>query len=168
MRLSTRDAAAEDAEAVAALRNAAAAGLTEKHGWGAWTGKVTDKGVLWDLRRGRIVLAMNGKRIAGTMSLGTIKPWAIDRSYFTKVKRALYLTSMAVDPELQGQGVGRFMLDAARKVALDWPADALRLDAFDAKAGAGGFYATCGFAERGRATYRDAKLIYYEWLAAGN
>ena len=38
------------------------------------------------------------------------------------------------------------------------------LDAYDAKAGAGGFYARCGFAERGRVVYKGDPLIYYERL----
>lgn len=47
-----------------------------------------------------------------------------------------------------------------------WPADAIRLDAYDAKAGAGGFYARCGWTKRGHATYRGAPLVYYELLPA--
>ena len=45
-----------------------------------------------------------------------------------------------------------------------WPADALCLDAYDADAGAGGFYRKCGFTEVGRATYRHTPLIYFEML----
>jgi GNAT superfamily N-acetyltransferase len=165
LRLTTRDATPEDAPAIAALRNAVSVALTEKHGPGSWTGSITFKGALWDLRRGKIVLALKGSRIVGTMSIGKIKPWAIDRSYFSKVKLPVYLTSMAVDPELQRQGVGRFMLEAAKQEARDWPANALRLDAFEGDAGAGPFYAKCGFTEVGRNTYRSSKLIYFEWLA---
>ena len=47
-----------------------------------------------------------------------------------------------------------------------WPSEAIRLDAFDAEAGAGGFYARCGFTEVGRVTYRKAPLMYYELLLA--
>ena len=36
-----------------------------------------------------------------------------------------------------------------------WPADAIRLDAYDAAAGAGGFYAKFGCTEVGRVSYRD-------------
>lgn len=43
-----------------------------------------------------------------------------------------------------------------------WPADAIRLDAFDAAAGAGPFYAKCGFREVARVTYRKDPLIYFE------
>jgi hypothetical protein len=42
------------------------------------------------------------------------------------------------------------------------PANAIRLDAFDAEAGAEGFYAKCGFLEVGRVTYRKAPLISFE------
>ena len=43
---------------------------------------------------------------------------------------------------------------------------AIRLDAFDAEAGAGAFYARCGWTEVGRAVYRGAPLIYYQFLIA--
>jgi GNAT superfamily N-acetyltransferase len=56
------------------------------------------------------------------------------------------------------------MLDRALEVARDWPADAVRLDAYDAPAGAGPFYEKCGWEERGRVVYRKCPLIYYERL----
>jgi GNAT superfamily N-acetyltransferase len=90
-----------------------------------------------------------GEAIVGTLHLPTKKPWAIDLSYFTPVKKALYLTNMAVLPPMQSQGIGRRLLEVAAKKARAWPADAIRLDAFDADAGAGGFYAKCGFREVG-------------------
>jgi len=98
------------------------------------------------------------------LRLATKKPWAIDTSYFTPVKRPLYLTGMAVSVSHQGRGLGRLAMDDARAVALGWPADAIRLDAYNALAGAGGFYGRCGFTERGRVTYKGDPLIYYELL----
>ena len=47
-------------------------------------------------------------------------------------------------------------------VARAWPADAIRLDAYDADAGTGEFYRKCGFRECGRRVYRGTPLIYYE------
>jgi len=96
--------------------------------------------------------------------LQTKKPWAIDRSYFTAVPRPLYLTSMAVEPPLQRQGIGRLIIEKAKSVARSWPAQAIRLDAYDADAGAGGFYDKCGSRETGRAGYRGTGLIYHELL----
>jgi GNAT superfamily N-acetyltransferase len=96
--------------------------------------------------------------------LATKKPWAIDVSYFTPVKRPLYLTGMAVSVAQQGQGLGRLALEDARAVAQEWPAEAIRLDAYAAEAGAGRFYARCGFQERGRIVYKGDPLFYYELL----
>src|SRR5207245_1456222 len=124
----------------------------------------TEKGVLSSIRAGRVLLARRGKKLAGTLLLVTKKPWAIDTSYFTPAKRPLYLLNMAVAPGLPRMGVGRALLQHAAVVARDWPADAIRLDAYDADVGAGGFYASCGFREVGRVTYRGVPLIYYEWV----
>jgi len=71
---------------------------------------------------------------------------------------------MAVGPDDQGKGLGKLCIEEACRVARKWPSDALRLDAWDAEAGAGPFYQKCGFREVGRATYRNAPLIYFEML----
>ena len=104
------------------------------------------------------------------LRLATKKPWAIDASYFTPVKRPLYLTGMAVSVAHQGQSLGRLALEDARGVAQAWPADAIRLDAYDTAAGGSGFYAKCGFQERGHIVYKGTPLVYYELLLtpAGN
>ena len=98
------------------------------------------------------------------LRLATKKPWAIDVSYFTPCKCPLYLTGMAVSLAHQGQGLGRLALQDARDTADAWPADAIRLDAYDAEAGASSFYARCGFRERGHVVYKGDPLIYYELL----
>ena len=64
----------------------------------------------------------------------------------------------------QGQGIGRRCLEQAKSVASAVEAEAIRLDAYEGPAGAGGFYAKCGFRERGRVSYRATRLIYYEML----
>ncbi len=120
------------------------------------------KGVLHSLRTSRTLVVRRGPDIVATLRLVTKKPWAIDTKYFTPVKRPLYLLDMAVAPALQRQGVGRELLAAATPVARAWPADAIRLDAYDAPAGAGRFYERCGYREAGRAVYRKTPLIYYE------
>jgi GNAT superfamily N-acetyltransferase len=69
---------------------------------------------------------------------------------------------MAVVPAMQRQGIGTICLQKIQGVARDLPVDAIRLDAYDAEAGAGKFYEKCGYVEVGRAVYRNAPLIYYE------
>jgi GNAT superfamily N-acetyltransferase len=162
MKLSFSVATQAAAPDLVALHNAVAEDLTSRYGHGVWSSATTLKGMLFGMRHSRAVIACSGKKIVGTLHLQTKKPWAIDVSYFTPVKKALYLTRMAVTPARQRRGIGRLLLDEAAKQARAWPADAIRLDAFEGDAGAGEFYAKCGFREIGRATYRTAPLIYFE------
>jgi GNAT superfamily N-acetyltransferase len=164
MKLNFSIATRADAPALAALHTAVATDLTSRHGRGPWSSQTTEKGVLFGMRQSRVVVARKGKSIVGTLHLPTKKPWAIDVSYFTPVKKTLYLTHMAVVPTMQRRGIGRLLLEEAVKEARAWPAGAIRLDAFDAEAGAGAFYLMCGFREVGRVTYRKAPLIYFELL----
>ena len=166
MRLSFRDATAGDAPVIAALHNAAAGALTVRFGEGRWSSLVTERGTASGQRHSRVRVGRSGKRILTILRLATKKPWAIDVSYFTPVKRPLYLTGMTVAVSHQGQGLGRLALHDAIAVAREWPADSIRLDAFDADAGAGRFYAKCGFMEKGHVVYKGDPLVYYELVLA--
>jgi GNAT superfamily N-acetyltransferase len=154
----------DDAATLAALHTAVAEDLTRLHGRGAWSTKTSEKGVLYAMRTSRVYVAREGAEIVATLRLATKKPWAIDTRYFSPCARPLYLVGMAVIPGRQRQGLGRKCLEAATRAARAWPADAVRLDAFDAVAGAGEFYARCGWTEVGRNSYRNTPLIYYELI----
>jgi len=170
MKLVFADATNGDAAALAALHRAVAEDLTHRFGQGRWSSAQSERGVLANMRRPkfeRILMARSNRRIVGTLRLATKKPWAIDTAYFTAATRPLYLTGMAVHPDLQRGGVGRLLLKEAEAVAHAWPADAIRLDAFDAEAGAGGFYAKCGFREVGRVSYKGNPLVYFEMVLPG-
>lgn len=164
MPLKFRDATRDDLATIAGLQNAAAGALTARFGPGPWSSLVSERGAALAQRRARVRIGRDGKRILTVLRLATMKPWAIDVSYFTPVKRPLYLTGMAVSVAHQGQGLGSRALEDACAVAEEWPADAIRLDAYDAEAGAGAFYARCGFTERGRVVYKGNPLVYYERL----
>jgi len=153
---------ASDANAIASLRNHVADELTRDFGKGPWSSQTTERGVLSGMKRSRVFVAHRRGKLVATLVLQTKKPWAIDVSYFSPCKRPLYLLNMAVDPKLQRTGLGRACMEAAREAAVRWPADAIRLDAYDAEAGAGGFYAKCGYREVGRVVYRNTPLVYYE------
>ncbi|HEX7940307.1 MAG TPA: GNAT family N-acetyltransferase [Gemmatimonadaceae bacterium] len=162
MPLRFRDATLKDVAPIAALLNATAGALPARFGDGRWSAITSERSVELSLRHGRMRVGVDGERIVTTLRLATKKPWAIDVAYFTPVKRPLYLTGMAVSVAHQGQGLGRAALEDARAAALAWPADAIRLDAFDAPAGAGGFYERCGYEERAHVVYKDDALIYFE------
>lgn len=154
----------EDAARLAALHTAVAEELTRPYGRGPWSSKTSERGVLSALRTSRVFVAREGTDIVASLRLTTKKPWAIDTRYFSPCSRPLYLLAMAVTPARQRQGLGRKCLEAAIEIARRWPADVIRLDAFDAEAGAGAFYARCGWREVGRTSYRNTPLIYFELL----
>lgn len=162
MRLRFRDAGSKDIAVIAGLQNAAGGALTARFGAGHWSSLTTERGAELSLRHARVRLGMSGTSVVTMVRLATKKPWAIDVSYFTPVRRPVYLTGMVVAVAQQGQGLGRSALEDARAAAEAWPADAIRLDAYDADAGAGRFYARCGFRECGHVVYRGDPLIYYE------
>jgi GNAT superfamily N-acetyltransferase len=157
-------ATVDDVLELVSLRNAVGQHLTARFGKGPWSSESTEKGALFGMRRSSVYVARDRKRLTATLALSTRKPWAIDKRYFSASERPLYLTSMAVHPDVQLKGVGRLCLEEACRIARKWPSDAIRLDAWDAEAGAGEFYRKCGFREVGRATYRTAPLIYFEML----
>lgn len=156
-------ATADDAEAIASLRNAVADDLTSRHGRGWWSRQSTPKGVRSKQRISKVYVVRARRKIVATFRLASAKPWAIDPAYFTRVDRPLYLHAVAVVPTHQGRGVGS-RLEAAAMIARDWPANAIRVDAFDHTAGAGEFYRKCGFREASRVTYRSVPLAYFELL----
>ncbi|MBY0496393.1 MAG: GNAT family N-acetyltransferase [Cyanobacteria bacterium] len=120
--------------------------------------------MLRDIKVSRVLALRDGGEIIGTLALQTRKPWAIDLSYFTPCAKALYLINMAVLPDRQRKGAGRALLVEALAMARSFPADAIRLDAYDCAAGAGDFYRKCGYRNVGGKTYRGVPLLYFEQL----
>jgi hypothetical protein len=147
MRLKLEVATAGDVTDLVSLHHAVNQRLTSQYGKGPWSGGPTDKGVLFQMRRSSIYVARHRGRLIGTLALSTRKPWAIDKKYFNASQRPLYLTGMAVGPDEQRKGIGRLCIEEARRIAKEWRGDALRLDAWDAEAGAGEFYASVASAK---------------------
>jgi GNAT superfamily N-acetyltransferase len=166
MPLSIDAATLDDVPAIAALQTRVAEDLTRHHGVGHWSAAVTEPNVARGIASSTVLVGRDEGVIVGTLRLVTKKPWAIDPAYFANVRRPLYLLSMAVEPERQRTGIGRRLLEQATVVGKSWPADAIRLDAYDNAAGAGPFYAKCGYREVGRVTYRSVPLRYFELLLA--
>ena len=160
-RLLTR-ATLDDAAELLELRAQVAAHLAERHGRRRPRSRGTVRGERWRMQRDTVWVLRQRGRIVAALALGTRKPWAIDASRFAPAERPLYLTDMQVDPEHQGRGLGRRCLAEVPTIAVEWPADAVRLDAYDRADGAGDFYVKCGFREIARVRYRNTPLIYYE------
>jgi len=164
MRIRLQPANVNDAAGLVSLRTAVSQHLAAQFPGRFRAFGATEKGIRFAMTRATIYVARFRSQPIAALALSTHKPWAIDTTYFTPTETPLYLTDMAVDPRRQRQGAGRQCLAQAIEVARKWPATAIRLDAYDAEFGAGDFYAKCGFREVGRAVYRHAPLIYFEFL----
>lgn len=169
IKLSFAIATVEDVVELISLHHAVAEDLSRRFGQGPWSPPATynESPLRYDISRSkfiRILIASDSHGMAGSLRLQTKKPWSIDAARFSPAKLPLYLTSMAVHPRLQRKGVGRRLLQEAATLARAWPADAVRLDTFDADAGAEGFYAKCGFRKVARVTYRGVPHVDFELL----
>ena len=158
-------ATTQDALQIASLLTETARHLTSVYGKGHWTHQSTEKGVLFGMRgNAKVLVVRQDNVIAGTLRLTTKKPWAIDTAYFTRVNQPVYLVDMAVRTDLQRTGIGSYMLQEVTPFAKSWPAQSVRLDAYDAPAGAGEFYQKCGYKEVAHVVYKETPLIYFELM----
>jgi GNAT superfamily N-acetyltransferase len=156
-----------DAAAIASVRMVSARDLTARFGCGTWSFVAeSEGGVRMDMLTSHILVARTEGTIVATLRLSTRSPWLGKIDFFTPAERPLYLTSMAVAPKWQGCGIGRACLEEVKRIAGKWDADAIRLDAYEAKAGAGEFYRKCGYREVRRAAYNGTPLIYFELMLA--
>jgi GNAT superfamily N-acetyltransferase len=153
-----------DAPEIADLRTRVGADMTRQYGRGHWSSAATASSVVSGIRTSRVVNARDGERLVGTLRLATKKPWAIDPAFFADSPHPMYLLDMAVEPLRQREGIGRALLTAAVRVVEEAGGDAIRLDAYDHVAGAGPFYARCGYRDVGHVVYRGVPLIYFELL----
>ena len=158
------NASIADAEAIAAVRVAAADRLTREFGDGHWSAHTTGASVTRDINASTVLVARDHERIVGTLTLQNRRPWSVDPEYFSPCKKPLYLVNMAVAPERQLAGIGRALLTQALHVARGCSAHALRLDAYDDPAGSGGFYRRCGYTAVGGKSYRGVALLYFELM----
>jgi predicted N-acetyltransferase YhbS len=156
-------ATVEDAPALVALRTAVAKDMTRQFGEGDWSAAPSEALVVKQLRASRVLVARRESQVLGTVRLTTAQQWAFDTSAFSPARTAVYVLGLAVAPDARGQGIGSDLMEAAKASASTWPADAVWLDAYDDRAGAGPFYVRCGFREVSRTRFGTVPLIYYEF-----
>ncbi len=164
MRVKLERATADDAAELTRLRVAVNDKLRADFGEGFWVGKPTEHAAACDIRLVDVFVARFRGWIVASLALQWKKPWSIDRALLTPGRRTSFLTRMAVDPKYQRQGVGRQCIAEARRIATEQKAASICLDAFDCAAGAGPFYAKCGFREIGRVAYRGVPHIDFEMV----
>jgi GNAT superfamily N-acetyltransferase len=128
------------------IRLEAARAMTRRHGDGPWS-RVQGLPTLRKHQAERaIVLVETDSTAAATFTLGRKKPPFYRGHWFANPKApAVFLSNMAVIPQLQRRGIGRWCMHQAERLAGEWGAQCIRLDAFQGPAGAGTFYEKCGY-----------------------
>lgn len=163
-----RFASERDVRALLKLRLDVDADQARRFGKNRWSTTISEASVSRGLKASRVLVVEQDRTIVAALRMQTKKPWAIDLTYFTPVAKAVYLHDVNVDPPLQRTGVGREMIERAKRVAREWPVEAIRLDAYDGPSGGGPFYRKCGFTEVGRVVYRGVPLNYFEFLVSAD
>lgn len=137
--------------------------LARIHGPGRW-GQTVKLGAF---KRGVLLralyLATCGDEPVGTFCLARRRPSFYAPTLFAQPEApASYLSSMAVAPGVQRQGVGRWCLAQAERLAARQRLAYVRLDAYEGPAGAGPFYEKSGYRAVGRVPLVGAALIVFE------
>lgn len=145
------------------IRVRAARVLTRDHGRGHWATVNTVRTLKKRAAEQRLWAVDEGESPIATFTLAESKIHFYRLSWFAHPEHpALYLTDMAVHPDYQRKGVGRWCMREIERIARGRAARAVRFDAYDAAAGAGPFYEKCGYTLVHRGSFRGTPLRYYE------
>lgn len=68
--------------------------------------------------------------------------------FFRKNSRVSHLESIAVDPDLQGCGIGRVLMGEVEKISLQMGCSKIVLETFERNAAAMGLYEQCGYSAK--------------------
>jgi len=175
MKLTIEEATPNDVAEILALRLEVDARMQERYGNDRWAPPISEGSVLRFFKGPRtrksdgetlikILVGKSRGEIVALTRMQTKKPWAFDLKYFTSGANAVYLGNVEVSPKYQGRGFGIQLMAAVVDHARAWPVNAVRTSAYDGVAGAGAFYAKCGFREVGRVTYRTIPMIFFEMI----
>jgi GNAT superfamily N-acetyltransferase len=124
-------ATAEDAEAIASLRNAIADMLTFAHGKGPWTTHHTTAGALADLRTAKLYVVIKRDEVIASLKLSPKPPWSGAPVKIAAGSRPYFLSALLVAPEFHRRGYGRACVDEAAKLARRAKADTLITAIYD-------------------------------------
>lgn len=162
-KLACRVATFVDARTIESIRRAAAADLTARFGVGAWSSVTSLRRIQQLAGRGQIYLVEEARVPVATFLLADRRPPFCRLDWFADRKApACYMRHFAVHPERQGRGVGRLVLAEIERLARARGAEALRFDAYRGEAGAGPFYAKCGYAHVHSGSVEGVALDFYE------
>jgi len=161
----------KDAKAIEQMRHLASEDLERKLGPGPWSGRsrlasIRERLRLADperLRSKTLYVALRDGLAVGSVGVGTTAPGFWRKSYWKDPKaKALGVFDLVVAPELQGRGIGRYLMDHIVNLAREHGIEYVRLDAFASNPFSTAFYRHIDFDERAAIDVRGCDLILFE------
>jgi GNAT superfamily N-acetyltransferase len=134
-----------------------------RFGEGHWGVVLSLSGTRERAKLGELYVIEDAGVPVATFVLNRRKPGWYHTAWFADPKaESGYLTHLAVRPEGQRRGIGRYALAEAEALCRAAHLAALRFDAYQGAAGAGPFYAKCNYTLRHSNKFRGVGLDYYE------
>jgi GNAT superfamily N-acetyltransferase len=172
--LSFELAAKEHAKAIERMRRESSIDLTAKLGPGHWSGISKLRGIqeriaLGDpevLHRKTLYIACRDGEPVGSVSVSTFPPGFWIRRFWSEPRTlGLGVFDLVVFPELQGQGLGRFLMEGTEHLARDHDIRFVRLDAYASNPFSTAFYRHLQYDERTTIDLRGCGLVLFEkWV----
>jgi ribosomal protein S18 acetylase RimI-like enzyme len=114
-----------------------------------------------DLKRGTAFGIRDGGRVVGAVVLDRRQSGKYaDLKWADQSGHPMCIHRLAVDPEFQGQGIGKRLLRFAEEQALATGGTSIRLDVYTGNPGAVGMYRRAGYSEVGEIRYPMRKESY--------
>jgi GNAT superfamily N-acetyltransferase len=171
MNLTFELARLEHAKAIVQMRQESALDLAGKLGPGHWGGSSRIESIRErikcavpeNLRRSTLYVATRDGEAVGSVVVSTYPPGFWKRSYWQEPRAAgLGVFALVVFPELQGQGLGRYLMEGTEQLARDHAIPFVRLDAYTANPFSTAFYRHIGYDERAVIDLRGCGLALFE------
>lgn len=171
MNLTFELARLEHAKSIERMRNEVSEDLTAKLGPGHWSGKSRVASIRERIQQGdpevlrhrTLYVATNDSEAVGSVAVSSYPPGFWRREYWREPKAlGLGVYGLTVFPDLQGQGIGLFLMGGVEQLARDRQIAYVRLDAYSANPFSTTFYRKLGYEERREIDLRGVGLILFE------
>lgn len=123
-----------------------------------------------DIRKGYLHCAMTDDRCVGIVSINEEQePEYATIGWSDQMGKVVVIHRLAVDPEYQGQGIAKMVMDFAEWYSLEKGFSSIRLDAFSGNERVLRFYENRGYQKRGEVFFagRELPFFCYELILQG-
>jgi GNAT superfamily N-acetyltransferase len=136
--------------------------MHERLGFAHWVAPWPVEKMREDARERSVFAIEDDRAIVGTFTVGPSLLADYAETMWRAPGPALYLNRLAVRPELQGRGIGRFGMVCVEEEARRGGFRAIRFDAIAEHTALLAFYRALGYEERGPAINRGLPVICFE------